>query len=49
MRPSDVRKAAEVVASDSVVAARYGRFLPDLPSAWLRVLRSEALRAMVIE
>jgi DNA-binding CsgD family transcriptional regulator len=49
MRPKDVREAVEIVAADPTLAPRYGATLADLASTWLRLLGSEAFRAIVLD
>jgi len=49
MCTKDVRRAAEIVSADPVVAPRYGNAIRDLGSVWLRLLSSEAFRHIVLE
>jgi DNA-binding CsgD family transcriptional regulator len=49
MRPKDVRQCVEIVATNPVVAPRYGCAIADLGTVWLRLLGREAFRAIVFE
>jgi hypothetical protein len=49
MRPKDVGECARIIAAHPVIGPRYGSAIADLRPAWLRLLKSEAKRAMVIE
>lgn len=47
MQLDDVREAAEIIAKHPVIGPRYGSVIANLPSAWLRLLDSEAVGAFV--
>jgi hypothetical protein len=49
MRPKDVAECARIIAMHPVIGPRYGSAIADLRPAWLRLLKSEAKRAVVIE
>jgi hypothetical protein len=49
MQPKDVAECAGIIASHPVIGRRYGRGISNLGPAWLRMLGSEAVNAMVIE
>jgi hypothetical protein len=49
MKPKDVRKCVDIIASHPVIGPRYGSEIPQLQSAWLRLLRSEGFLARVFE
>jgi hypothetical protein len=48
MQPNDVRECVEIIAQHPVIGPRYGSVIADLPTAWLRVLSSEAASAFVL-
>ena len=49
MKPNDVTCAVHVIASDARQRQRYGTLLEKLPSVWLNLLRSECIKAVVME
>jgi hypothetical protein len=42
MQPGDIRECVDLVANHPVIGPRYGPAIKDLPTAWLRLLQSEA-------
>ena len=49
LRPKDLRASVEMIASDPVRLARYGKAIEDLYPAWLRLLKCKAKSAVVFE
>ena len=49
MRPTDVRKCADIVGAHPIVGPRYGTAIKDLAPAWLRLLGREAFLPIVLE
>jgi hypothetical protein len=49
MKPKDVPECVDIIASHPVIGPRYGSEIPQLQSAWLRLLRSEGFLARVFE
>ena len=49
MRPEDVRRCVDLIASAPAARRRYGQAIEDLAPAWLRLLRSEAKSMVVFE
>jgi len=49
MKPNDVARCAEIIATHPVVGPRYGSAIKDLPRSWLRLLGSESMTTAVFE
>jgi hypothetical protein len=49
MRPQDVARCTEIIATHPVISQHYGRAIQDLRPAWLRLVRSEAFTSGVFE
>jgi hypothetical protein len=49
MRAGDIAGCAEIIATHPVIAPRYGSGIKDLAPAWLRLLGSEGMQAVVYE
>lgn len=49
MRPTDVRKCADIVGAHPIVGRRYGAAIKDLAPAWLRLLGRETFLPVVLE
>lgn len=49
MRPKDVRKCVQIIASHPVIEPRYGNVVADLCPSWMKLLGQEAFRAVVFE
>jgi DNA-binding CsgD family transcriptional regulator len=49
MQPGDVQEAAEIIAQHPVIGPRYGSAIADLPTAWLRILATEAATTFVLQ
>jgi hypothetical protein len=49
IKPNDVTRAVHVIASDARQRQRYGTLVEKLPSVWLNLLRSECIKAVVME
>ena len=47
MQPGDIRECVDLLASDPLIASRYGPLIEELPAAWLRLLQCEANFATV--
>ena len=49
MKPNDVARCAEIMATHPVVGPRYESAIKDLPRSWLRLLGSESMTTAVFE